>query len=95
MKTLQKQIKTLQINELKNKKIYLFKNAKSLISNLKKIKKLAIRHAELLYKNKKTLGLFEIRKHLVWYFKGFPGAAELRKKMVQVKSIREIKDILK
>ncbi|MEK7598442.1 MAG: tRNA-dihydrouridine synthase, partial [Patescibacteria group bacterium] len=63
--------------------------------DFKKIKKLAIRHAELLYKNKKTLGLFEIRKHLVWYFKGFPGAAELRKKMVQVKSIREIKDILK
>jgi tRNA-dihydrouridine synthase B len=60
-----------------------------------KIKKIAIRHAELLYKNKKGLGMLEIRKHLVWYFKGFPGAAELRKKLVQVKSVKEIKEILK
>jgi len=63
--------------------------------DFKKIKKLAIRHAEILYKEKGKFGMFEIRKHLVWYFKGFPGAAELRKKLVQVKSVGEIKNILK
>ncbi|HEX7586340.1 MAG TPA: tRNA-dihydrouridine synthase [Patescibacteria group bacterium] len=60
-----------------------------------KIKKISIRHAEIIYKEKGVLGMLEIRKHLVWYFKGFPGAAELRKKLVQVKSVKEIKNILK
>lgn len=59
-----------------------------------RVKKLAIRHAEIAYKEKGVLGMFEIRKHLVWYFKGFPGAAELRKKLVQVKSVGEIKKLL-
>lgn len=62
--------------------------------DIEEIKHIAIRHAELIYKNKKSLGMFEIRKHLVWYFKGFPGAAELRKKLVQVKNIKEVKNIL-
>jgi tRNA-dihydrouridine synthase len=83
-------------------KPYLFSQIKELLKNgklteydFKKIKKLAIKHAEILYKEKGILGMFEIRKHLVWYFKGFPGAAELRKKLVQVKSVKEIKNILK
>ncbi|PJA86538.1 MAG: tRNA dihydrouridine synthase DusB [Candidatus Moranbacteria bacterium CG_4_9_14_3_um_filter_42_9] len=82
-------------------KPYLFSQIKEFLKkgkrteyNFKKIKKIAIRHAELLYKNKKRFGMLEIRKHLVWYFKGFPGAAELRKKLVQVKSIGEIKKVL-
>jgi len=62
--------------------------------DLNKIKKIAIRHAEIIYKEKGKLGMFEIRKHLVWYFKGFPDAADLRKKLVQVKSVKEIKNIL-
>lgn len=83
-------------------KPYLFAQIKELLKkgklaeyDFKRIKKLAIRHAEILYKEKGKFGMFEIRKHLVWYFKGFPGAAELRKKLVQVKSVKEIKDILK
>lgn len=63
--------------------------------NFNQIKKVAIEHAKLLYKNKGERGLFEIRKHLIWYFKGFPGASELRKKLVQVKSIKEIEKNLK
>jgi len=63
--------------------------------NFSKIKKLAIHHAQILYKEKGQLGLFEIRKHLAWYVRGFPNAAELRRKLVQVKSIAEIKNILK
>jgi len=83
-------------------KPYLFLQIKELLKkgkyteyDLKKIKKLAIRHAEISYQEKGRLGMLEIRKHLIWYFKGFPGAAELRKKLVQVKSIAEIKRILK
>lgn len=63
--------------------------------NFKDIKKLMIKHAELLWKDKKAKGMFEIRKHLAWYVRGFEGAAELRKKLVLVKSVKEIKEILK
>jgi tRNA-dihydrouridine synthase B len=64
-------------------------------NDISSIKKIAIEHSKLLYKNKGERGLFEIRKHLVWYFKGFPGASDLRKKLVQAKSLQEIKNILK
>jgi len=59
-----------------------------------KIKKIIIRHSELIYKNKGRRGLFEIRKHMCWYVKGFPGAAELRRKLVMADSVKEIKSIL-
>jgi nifR3 family TIM-barrel protein len=62
--------------------------------DFKKIKKIMIQHAELIWKDKQETGMFEIRKHLVWYIKGFPGAADLRKQLVQAKSVAEIKNIL-
>lgn len=58
------------------------------------IKKIIIEHYKLIYKDKKGVGIFEIRKHLAWYVKGFPGAAELRKKLVQTKSLKEVRKIL-
>lgn len=60
-----------------------------------KIKKIMIEHAKMIYKDKKELGMFEIRKHLCWYIKGFPGASDLRKKLVIAKSVEEIRKILK
>ena len=63
--------------------------------NFPKIKKIMLEHAKLIWKDKRELGMFEIRKHLCWYVKGFPGAAELRKKLVLAKSVAEIKSILK
>jgi nifR3 family TIM-barrel protein len=63
--------------------------------DLLKIKKIMIRHAELIYKDKDKKGLFEIRKHMCWYVRGFPGAAELRRKLVMANSVKEISAILK
>jgi len=60
-----------------------------------KIKKIMITHAELLWQDKKDKGMFEVRKHLAWYVKGFPGASQIRQKLVTVKSVAEIKKILK
>jgi len=60
-----------------------------------KIKKIMLKHAELVWEDKKELGMFEIRKHLAWYVKGFPGAANLRHQLVQAKSVKGIKNILK
>ena len=60
-----------------------------------KIKKIMLAHAKLLYEDKGAKGLFEIRKHMSWYVKGFPGASELRRKLVMAESLGEIKEILK
>ena len=66
------------------------RHASSLPSSAAEIKKIAIHHAELLYKTKGQRGLFEIRKHLAFYIKGWPNASALRKKLVQVESVEEI-----
>jgi len=82
-------------------KPWLFKQAKDYFKTgsykeleLAEIKKLAIKHAEMMHKKRGKQGVIEMRKHLAWYFKGFPGAAELRQKLARVKTIGEIKKIL-
>jgi tRNA-dihydrouridine synthase B len=62
--------------------------------NFKKIKSTILTHARLVQKNKGTQGIKEFRAHLSWYIKGFPGASELRRKLVIAKNISEIKKIL-
>ena len=59
------------------------------------VRKIILYHAKLIYQNKPQSGAFEIRKHLAWYVRGFPGAAEMRKKLVQTKNLKEIREILK
>jgi tRNA-dihydrouridine synthase B len=54
----------------------------------------ALRHAELAEASKGQHGLIELRKHLAWYVRGFPGAAELRKKLVQFKDRQELENLL-
>ncbi len=83
-------------------KPYLFKQIKELSSTgkykdytFKKIKTIMLAHAKLIYADKNGMGKFEMRKHLAWYIKGFPGAAELRQKLVRAQSLEEIKKILK
>lgn len=60
-----------------------------------RVKKIMLYHAKLIYADKKEAGIFEIRKHMSWYVRGFPGAQELRRKLVTTKSLKEIKEILK
>jgi tRNA-dihydrouridine synthase len=59
------------------------------------IKKAMLLHAKLAYRSSGGHGLVELRKHLAWYVKGLPGAVELRQQLVVVKSLAEIKDILR
>jgi tRNA-dihydrouridine synthase B len=63
--------------------------------NFDQIKKVAIKHARLAQQAKERHGIIEMRKHLAWYVKGFPGASQLRAKLVRVENIDEIKAILK
>jgi tRNA-dihydrouridine synthase len=81
---------------------FIFKQIKELLKkgnytpyNFSQIKKIMLEHARLIYKDKDKLGLFEIRKHMTWYVKGWPGAAELRRRLVLAMSLKEIKEILK
>lgn len=83
-------------------KPWLFKQVKEYLRTgsykefeISEIKKVAIMHAEMMYKKRGKQGIVEMRKHLAWYFKGFEGAAELRQKLVHVKTVVEIKKILK
>ncbi len=57
--------------------------------------KIAWEHAKLMQKLKGEGGIREMRKHLCWYAKGLPNAAELRKEFVKVETLKDIKNILK
>ena len=59
-----------------------------------RIKKVMLDHAQLIYADKGDTGKFEMRKHLAWYVKGFPGASELRRKLVMAENLEEISVIL-
>jgi nifR3 family TIM-barrel protein len=51
-------------------------------------------HLQQLYLYKGDRGIFQARKHLTWYAKGFPGAAELRTQLQQINSVSEGLDLL-
>jgi nifR3 family TIM-barrel protein len=62
---------------------------------IKNIFKVALEHAKLMEKLKGKQGILEMRKHLCWYVKGMPGAAEMRKEFVKVETLNDIKKLLK
>ncbi|MFH0770571.1 MAG: tRNA-dihydrouridine synthase [Candidatus Peregrinibacteria bacterium] len=54
-----------------------------------------LEHCRLAVKVKgEKRGMLEMRRHLANYVKGFSGAADLRAKLVRVKSVRAVEDIL-
>jgi len=59
------------------------------------IKKYILKHAESAQQAKGEHGLIELRKHLAWYVKGWPGAKKIRDALVRTSNIEEIKQILK
>ncbi|XSS48306.1 tRNA dihydrouridine synthase DusB [Propionibacteriaceae bacterium Y2011] len=53
------------------------------------------RHAELLIGLSNELrGLMDLRKHMGWYFKGFPVGGDLRRTLATVASLAELDDLL-
>ncbi|MGH2413161.1 MAG: tRNA dihydrouridine synthase DusB, partial [Microcystaceae cyanobacterium] len=46
-------------------------------------------HLQGLWYYKGDRGIFQARKHLAWYSKGFPGAAQWREQLSQIKSVEE------
>jgi len=60
-----------------------------------KVKKIMLEHAKLNYKLKDKRGVLEMRKHLAWYVRGFPKAAEIRSQLIKSENISQINKILK
>lgn len=53
------------------------------------------RHGELLADlNGERWGLTDLRKHMAWYFKGFPVGGDLRRALAQVSSLAELDELL-
>lgn len=56
----------------------------------------ALRHAEMLIDYKgEYIGVREMRKHMAWYMKGLPGAAELRGKLNYAENRAELEALLR
>ena len=51
-------------------------------------------HLTGLWEYKGQRGIYQSRKHLAWYCKGFPGAAELRDQVSQIESLEQGYEIL-
>ena len=71
------------------------KSAEAEEINLEEIFKIALQHAELVFKLKGQTGILEMRKHLCWYVQGIPGARKLREEFVRVETLDDIKNIIK
>lgn len=53
------------------------------------------RHAELLVEHDgEDKGMRDLRKHMAWYFRGFPVGGELRRAFARVSSIVELEDLI-
>lgn len=62
--------------------------------DLKEIKKAAFRHAKMSEEDMGAHGILEMRKYLLWYFRGFENAKEFRRKLVEVESLEDVKKTL-
>ena len=61
----------------------------------KGIFKVVLEHVVLAEKLKGRQGIIEMRKHLCWYLQGLPGARKMRRELVQVETIDDVRRIFK
>jgi tRNA-dihydrouridine synthase len=65
------------------------------LPNLGEVMEMLRRHAELLASLSGELhGLSDLRKHMAWYFKGFPIGGELRARLSMVSSFADLDGLL-
>ncbi len=55
---------------------------------------IAIEHSRLYEEIMPERHFWNMRKHLAWYVKGFPGAGEVRKKLMKTDSSKDVEEIL-
>ncbi|MCF7819962.1 MAG: tRNA-dihydrouridine synthase [Candidatus Pacebacteria bacterium] len=71
------------------------KEGKELELSLSEIASVALKQTKLAYKYRQDSGIKEMRKHLAWYMQNFPGAKNLRNKLIKVESLKDVETILK
>ncbi|MEZ5129578.1 MAG: tRNA dihydrouridine synthase DusB [Micropruina glycogenica] len=65
------------------------------LPNLGEVAAMVYRHAELLADLEgETYGLRDLRKHMAWYFKGFPVGGEVRRALAMVESLSQLEGLL-
>ncbi len=74
---------------------YLKHGVEKLKPTIVQILQCASEHLEMLAEYKGDRGIYQSRKHMTWYCKGFPGANELRLQLSQIRSVVEGQDLLK
>jgi len=63
--------------------------------NLGEVTRVLRRHAELLVEHDgQDKGLRDLRKHMAWYFMGFPVGSDLRRKLAMITAMDELDDLL-
>ena len=61
---------------------------------LAEIKEAALAHARMAEEDLGAHGILEMRKYLLWYFRGFEHAREFRRKLVEVESYADVERTL-
>lgn len=56
--------------------------------------KVALEHCDLHFKLNEPQGFVQMRKHLAWYLRGFPGAVKLRVDLMKTSSPEEVRQVL-
>lgn len=71
------------------------KEQKNLNKSRTEIFQVALRQAKLNQALKGDRGIIEMRKHLCWYTQGLTGAKDMRRQLVEVKTLKDIERIFK
>ncbi len=71
------------------------KEGKDYKPSIEEIKNTVIKHAKYTLQDKENHGLVEFRKHLLWYFRDFPNAKNMRKELMETNTLKEIEAVLK
>ncbi len=80
---------------LGNPWIFVRNKEKGIRNNIDEVKRMILRHAELhIAHYGEKFGLKTFRKHLLLYFKNIPGMKELKKELVKVNTIEDLRVIL-
>lgn len=62
--------------------------------SLEELIELIRKQANSAFKLKGKQGIVELRKHLIWYFKGFQNALNLRKEIVKIETVEDVEKII-
>jgi tRNA-dihydrouridine synthase B len=73
---------------------WIFDRTRTQRPSLTEVIEVALEHSRLMLHYKGPHGMIEMRKHLTWYFSGFPGAAALRQEVKTVSTYEDLERLI-